>query len=78
MYENAAGQRLTLYLRHNETGRETAFRFVAQDGANAFYWLDGPLGYALVANLPREQLMPLADIVYRQLERPGTPRKPTF
>lgn len=68
MYENQAGQRLTLYLRRNPGGGETAFRFAAEKGAEAFYWLDGPFGYALAGTLPRDALMGLAESVYRQVE----------
>src|SRR5262249_11262528 len=41
MYENASGQRLTLYLRANLDNRETAFRFTDENGVRVFYWLDG-------------------------------------
>lgn len=69
MYESKAGQRVTLYLRRSEGASTTAFRFVSQNGVEAFYWMDGPFGYALVADLPRDQLMPLALAVYHQLEK---------
>ncbi|MBX9633663.1 MAG: anti-sigma factor [Magnetospirillum sp.] len=75
MYENPAGQRVTLYLRHNPAGTTTAFRFAEQGGADAFYWLDGPFGYALAASLPRDQLMGLAQAVYHQLENAGAKPK---
>lgn len=68
MYESKSGQRVTLYLRHNDGGSVTAFRFASQNGIEAFYWLDGPFGYALVADLPRDQLLPLAKAVYHQIE----------
>lgn len=68
MYESKSGQRVTLYLRRNPAGTTTAFRFANQNSVEAFYWLDGPFGYALVADLPREQLMPLARAVYHQIE----------
>ncbi len=67
MYENEAGDRLTLYIRTNREGGETAFRF-EQDGAvSAFYWLDGPLAYAVLAEAERETLLPLARAVYNEL-----------
>ncbi|MBV5324608.1 MAG: anti-sigma factor, partial [Rhodospirillaceae bacterium] len=65
--ESKSGQRLTLYLRHNDGGTDTAFKFASQNGVEAFYWRDGPFGYALVADLPRDQLMPLAEAVYHQI-----------
>ena len=76
MYENTAGQRLTLYVRHNASGADTAFRFAAQGTAEAFYWLDGRFGYALVGALPRDQLMPLARAVYQQLDAASAGEKP--
>jgi anti-sigma factor RsiW len=68
MYENADGRRVTLYLRRNPDGNETAFRFAAQGRVESFYWLDGSLGYALVGDVERERLMEMAKAVYHQLE----------
>ena len=68
MYENGTGRRLTLYVSTDLAGnRETAFRFAHERGASVFYWLDGPLGYALVAEMEREALLHAAETVYRQL-----------
>lgn len=68
MYENAAGRRLTLYVSTDLGGnRETAFRFAQERGASVFYWIDGPLGYALVAEMDRGPLLEAAERVYRQL-----------
>lgn len=68
MYENADGRRVTLYLRRNPDGTETAFRFAAQGRVEAFYWLDGSLGYALAGDVDRDRLMDMAKTVYHQLE----------
>ena len=67
MYENSTGDRLTLYVRTNRGGEETAFRFVQDGAVGAFYWLDGPLGYALLAEADRGTLLPLARAVYDEL-----------
>ena len=57
MYEDAAGRRLTLYIR-KETGlNNTSFQFAERDGLGAFYWIDRPLAYALAGRLSREELM---------------------
>jgi anti-sigma factor RsiW len=67
MYEDARGKRLTLLVRREPGGGDTAFRF-AQDGAtNVFYWIDGPLGYALAGEVGKDQLSAIAQAVYRQL-----------
>jgi anti-sigma factor RsiW len=68
MYENASGRRLTLYVSTDLAGNhETAFRFAQERGANVFYWVDGLLGYALVADMDRGPLLQAAETVYRQI-----------
>jgi anti-sigma factor RsiW len=69
MYENAQGRRLTLLVKRASTNTDTAFRFADDGGAKVFYWIDGPLGYALAGDLPRDELQTLARLVYQQLNR---------
>lgn len=73
MYQNGAGQRITLYLgaldRSQPAARETSFRFVEDGPVRGFYWADRGFGYALSAELPRAALQDVATAVYRQLER---------
>ena len=78
MYRDAAGGRLTLYVS-NELGHpagagargepngETAFRFAREGGVDVFYWVDGPFGYALSADVGRDALARVGGEVYRQL-----------
>lgn len=72
MYQNSAGQRLTLYLgalkpNTGSAAKETAFRFLDDGPVPGFYWVDQGFGYALTAQLPRPALQELATVVYRQL-----------
>lgn len=68
MYQDASGRRLTLYVRTDAADNGgTAFRFAREEKISIFYWLDGQLGYALSAEMPREQLLQLAEATYRQL-----------
>jgi anti-sigma factor RsiW len=68
MYQDARGQRLTLYVRTDATdSRETAFRYAREDKVGVFYWLDGKLGYALSGELEKDELLQVATLVYRQL-----------
>jgi anti-sigma factor RsiW len=68
MYQDIKGQRLTLYVRAGDDSRaQTAFRFAQENGVSVFYWLDGRLGYALSGETGREELLRVADAVYRQL-----------
>lgn len=68
MYENAAGQRMTLYLRGMaKPTPETAFRFAKRDGVGILYWVDHDWGYALSSDLPQAALTSVATSVYQQL-----------
>lgn len=69
MYEDAAGRRLTLYIRKETGMNNTAFRFYEKDGLASFYWIDRPLAYALAGRVGREELTGIADAVYAQLEQ---------
>jgi anti-sigma factor RsiW len=70
MYEDTSGARLTLYVKSGmEKNRETAFRFDEYDGVAVFYWIDGPFGYALAGQAPRESLLYAAKLVYDQIAR---------
>ncbi|MBR0568516.1 anti-sigma factor [Azoarcus sp. L1K30] len=70
MYENDAGERLTLYVSVDPDRRDdTAFRFAEHDDIGTFYWIDGGLAYALSGRMSRQALLPAATDVYRQLLR---------
>lgn len=69
MYENPAKRRLTLYVVNDPSWKgKTEFRFAEQRGVSVFYWIDGSLGYALTAEMPKPELFEIAQAVYRQLE----------
>lgn len=80
MYQNAAGERVTVYLRRPEPGTHTAFRFQREGELDMFFWAEEGFGCALVGKLPRERLLALAQAAYSQIEselpasrpRPGT------
>jgi anti-sigma factor RsiW len=68
MYQDGRGQRLTLYVsRQRGEPRDTAFRFSQEDRVSVFYWVDGNFGYALSGEIRREQLLQVAEVVYKQL-----------
>jgi len=68
MYQNGGGQRITLYLRKPDAGAAAAFRFQRDGELNLFYWVEDGFGCALVGKLPREQLLALAEAIYKQVE----------
>src|SRR5258706_452862 len=70
MYQSQNGRRLTLYVRTEASrNRETAFRYARENNVGVFYWIDREVGYALAsADLSKEELLRLANLVYKQLE----------
>lgn len=70
MYQDAKGQRMTLYLTpENHQHRDAGFRFAREGEVNVFYWVDGKFGYALSANIDKGELAKVATAVYDQLGR---------
>ena len=68
MYQDAKGLRLTLYVRTNaDASRETAFRFAQEKNIGVFYWVDQKLGYALSGEADKNELLRVANTVYKQL-----------
>jgi len=60
MYQDAKGQRLTLYVSAQKGDRsDTAFRFSQEDKVSVFYWIDHKYGYALSGEIKREALLAL-------------------
>jgi len=64
MYDDASGRRLTIYVRAAD-GTETAFRFRKEGDASTFAWIDQGFGFAVTAMASREELLPIAEAVYR-------------
>lgn len=77
MFENPTGERVTLYIgaldgtavaaAGKPNPKETAFRFATEGPVPSFYWIDRGFGYAIAGKLPRETLMKLATVTYREL-----------
>lgn len=71
MYESPEGQRLTLYVRREESATgpdgDTAFRYAVEDGVGVFYWIDHDSGFALSGDLDRAALLSLAHAAYDQM-----------
>ena len=70
MYEDGAGKRLTLYVRAAD-GTETAFRFQRDGDTASFAWIDQGFGFAVTAVATREELLPIAQSIYRSLGERG-------
>lgn len=71
--QNGNGQRNILYLRRPEPGTHTDFRFQRGGELNLSYGVEDGFACALVGKLPREQLLALAEAVYKQADAAGLP-----
>jgi anti-sigma factor RsiW len=68
MYQDVGGRRVTLYVRATPGDQRTAFRFAREGDLSALYWEDGAVAWVLVGELPRAQLLELANRVYAALQ----------
>ena len=83
IWRDASGQRLTLYVStENTSNRDTAFRFAQEGPVNVFYWIDGPIGYAVTGEISRERLQQrpgyqrAMEVQVRAAEEQGVPTTP--
>ena len=67
MYENASGERFTLYCARTKTPN-TAMHYEAADKAGAIYWVDSNVAYVISGASERKQLWQVARAAYEQIE----------
>jgi anti-sigma factor RsiW len=68
LYQDPDGRRVTLYMRHGDTGGgDTVFSFASSNDAAVYYWIKGATGYAVVGGIERDELLSLAKLVYKQV-----------
>ncbi len=67
MYEDAGGERLTLYVAPVASSRETAFHYASIKGLETVTWTDENVNCAVVGGLPRDRLQAIAKAAYAQL-----------
>lgn len=72
MYQDGAGNRVSLYVAAEKSAGDTGFRLASAGATNAYYWLDGGYGCALAGDLPAERLRAVSGLAYSQLLG-GTP-----
>lgn len=79
MYQDAAGIRLTLYVRRDAPAGTkpaemlTAFQVTREGDVEVFYWVEDGFGYALSGRVERRQLQAVAEVVYHQLTAAAPP-----
>jgi anti-sigma factor RsiW len=71
MYENASGERFTVYCA-KATAPESALRYRSEDRSAAFYWVDDKVAYVVSGPADREKLEKVTKTVYEQVDRSGT------
>ena len=67
MFEDVAGKRITLYIRHGPDARASSFSYAESNGLGIVYWVDNGLAYALTAAADKAALTEAAQIVYREV-----------
>jgi anti-sigma factor RsiW len=73
MYENAAAERLTVYITGALPDAATSYEFVTRGGVDAFYWANAAITCTVVGTLPDADMQTVARKVYQQLTwRPDT------
>lgn len=67
MYENAAKERITIYVTAALPDGQPAYQFTSAGGAEAFYWANARITCTVVGTLPEPQLKAVAGAIYTQL-----------
>lgn len=67
MYENAAAERVTVYITAASAGEAPATRFVTLANLDAFYWSDDRITCTVVGALPQPRMQTVATKIYQQL-----------
>jgi anti-sigma factor RsiW len=68
VYDGADGTRLTLLVGEVKPGRKSAVGYVRHGEVGSFHWVEGPLSYALVGRIERDQLMAMAQAIHKQFK----------
>jgi len=64
----ASPQRITVYLRKPDRSTPAAFRYERRGDLGMFYWVEGSTGYALVGSVSRDELLAMAEAIYKQIQ----------
>jgi anti-sigma factor RsiW len=67
MYENAAKERVTVYVTAALADRRTEREFTSRDNLDAFYWANDRITCTVVGDLPQAQMQDVARKIYTQM-----------
>lgn len=68
IYENAGKRRIAIFLAANTGGKETDLMIEKKGAVTACYWRDENLGFVVTGATDRDELMSVANAVYRQFD----------
>lgn len=71
MYQNDAGDRVSIYVTREQGGGDTGFRAAREGDTRALYWMDDDYGCAIAGDAPEPAMTAMADTAYRQLLATG-------
>lgn len=69
MYENAAAERLTVYITAALPDKAKAYEFASVAGLDAFYWANSEITCTVIGDLPEARMKTVSSKVYQQLTR---------
>lgn len=67
MYENAANDRVTVYITAALPSEKNAYQFETRDTLDAFYWSNDRITCTVVGSLPEAEMKAVAKKIYTQL-----------
>lgn len=67
MYENAAADRLTVYVTAALPDREAVFETTSRAGLDAFYWANERITCTVVGDLPEAEMQLVSKKIYQQM-----------
>lgn len=76
MYENAAAERVTVYITAALPDEKPAKQFVTRESLDAFYWANDKITCTVVGALPEAEMQAVAKKIYQQLTWRPDPNYP--
>lgn len=67
MYQNAANDRVTVYITAAVPGEKNAYQFISRETLDVFYWSNDRITCTVVGSLPEEEMRAVAKKIYTQL-----------
>lgn len=69
MYEDQNKRRITIYVTSNPTHGEQSLQVRENGSVVSCYWVDGDFAMAVTADMPRDEMMKLAEHIYDLVEK---------